>query len=134
MRNARNLGGGVGNGLRWLRRGWVRWGEAPARTSGYQSVLSLRGASLGAHGVMPAAVPSIRGKALCGVGAGLLSWFVPLALAGEVTAQARAEQDAALAAAGGKVPRRRVRVLPPQVALYFTLALCLSASLPYCEV
>jgi hypothetical protein len=63
-----------------------------------------------------------------------LSWFVPRALAEEVTAQARAEQDAALAAAGQRVPRRRVRLLPPWLALYFTLALCLLASLPYQEV
>ena len=75
---------------------------------------------------MPAARPS--------TGCGVLCWFVPPALAGEVTAQARAEQDAALAAAGKGVPRRRVRLLPPAVALYFTLALCLSASLPYREV
>src|SRR5580698_4996967 len=56
---------------------------------------------------MPAARPSSR----CGV----LSWFVPPALAGE------------------KVPRRRARLLPPWLSVYFTLALCLLARLPYQE-
>lgn len=69
-----------------------------------------------------------------GIGAGVLSWFVPPGLADEVAAQARAEADAALAAAGGKAPRRRVRSLPGRVTVYFTLAMCLSASLPYQEV
>jgi hypothetical protein len=72
---------------------------------------------------MPAARPSGR----CGV----LSWFVPPGLADEVIAQARAERDALLAAAGEMVPRRRVRLLPPWLAVYFTLALCLLARLPY---
>ena len=36
-----------------------------------------------------------------------------------------------LAAAGEKVPRRRARLLPPWLAVYFTLALCLLARLPY---
>jgi hypothetical protein len=67
-------------------------------------------------------------------GAGLLSWFVPPGLADEVAAQARAERDAALAASGAKAPRLRARLLPPRLALYFTLALCLSAHLPYQEV
>jgi Transposase DDE domain/Insertion element 4 transposase N-terminal len=81
---------------------------------------------VGSHAVMPAArLPG---------GPGVLSWFVPPGLADEVAAQAAAERDAALAAAGEKVPRRRVRLLPPRVALYFTLALCLSARLPYREV
>src|ERR1022692_4438462 len=41
------------------------------------------------------------------------------------------ERDAVLAAAGGKVPRRRAQLLPPWLAVYFTLALCLLACLPY---
>ena len=64
-------------------------------------------------------------------GCGILSWFVPPALAGEVAREAAAERDAALAAAGEKVPRRRARLLPPWLAVYFTLALCLLARLPY---
>jgi Insertion element 4 transposase N-terminal len=78
---------------------------------------------LGAHAVMSAARPSS--------GSGILSWFVPPALAAEVAREAAAERDALLAAAGGKVPRRRARLLPPQLAVYFTLALCLLARLPY---
>jgi hypothetical protein len=74
---------------------------------------------------MPAARPWSR----CGI----LSWFVPPALAGEVAREAAAERDAALAAAGEKVPRRRARLLPPSLAVYFTLALCLLADLPYQE-
>ena len=74
---------------------------------------------------MPAARPSGR--------YGILSWFVPPALAGEVAREAAAERDAALAAAGEKVPRRRARLLPPWLAVYFTLALCLLARLPYQE-
>jgi hypothetical protein len=67
-------------------------------------------------------------------GCGILSWFVPAALAGEVAREAAAERDAALAAAGAKVPRRRARLLPPGLAVYFTLALCLLARLPYQDV
>ena len=78
---------------------------------------------MGAHAVMPAARPSS--------GCGILSWFVPPALAGEVAREAAAERDAVLAAAGEKVPRRRARLLPPWLAVYFTLALCLLARLPY---
>ncbi len=78
---------------------------------------------MGAHAVMPAARPSS--------GCGILSWFVPPALAGEVAREAAAERDALLAAAGEKVPRRRARLLPPWLAVYFTLALCLLARLPY---
>jgi len=44
-------------------------------------------------------------------GCGILSWFVPPALAGEVAREAAAERDAALAAAGEKVPQRRARLL-----------------------
>jgi hypothetical protein len=75
---------------------------------------------------MPAARPSGRH--------GILSWFVPPALAGEVAREAAAERDPALAAAGEKVPRRRARLLPPWLAVYFTLALCLLARLPYQDV
>ena len=81
---------------------------------------------MGAHAVMPAARPP--------GGCGILSWFVPPALAGQVAREAAAERDAALAAAGEKVPRRRARLLPPWLAVYFTLALCLLARLPYQEV
>lgn len=81
---------------------------------------------MAAHAVMPAARPSS--------GCGILSWFVPPALAGEVAREAAAERDAALAAAGEKVPRRRARLLPPWLAVYFTLALCLLARLPYQDV
>jgi len=81
---------------------------------------------LGAHAVMPAARPSS--------GYGVLSWFVPPALAAEVAREAAAERDAVLAAAGEKVPRRRARLLPPWLAVYFTLALCLLARLPYQDV
>ena len=63
----------------------------------------------------------------------MLSWFAPPALAGEVAREAAAERDALLAAAGEKVPRRRARLLPPWLAVYFTLALCLLARLPYPE-
>ena len=80
---------------------------------------------------MRAGLPSMRGTAVPWAGAGLLSWFVPPALADEVAREAAAERDAALAAAGEKVPRRRVRLLPPWLAVYFTLALCLLARLPY---
>jgi hypothetical protein len=80
---------------------------------------------------MHAGLPSMRGKAPPWAGAGLLSWFVPPVLAGEVAREAAAERDAALAAAGEKVPRRRDRLLPPWLAVYFTLALCLLARLPY---
>ena len=78
---------------------------------------------MGAHAAMPAAGRS--------GGCGILSWFVPPALAGEVAREAAAERDAVLAAAGEKVPRRRARLLPPWLAVYFTLALCLLARLPY---
>jgi hypothetical protein len=64
---------------------------------------------------MPAARPS--------GGRGILSWFVPPVLADEVAREAAAERDAVLAAAGDKVPRRRARLLPPWLAVYFTLAL-----------
>jgi hypothetical protein len=80
---------------------------------------------------MPAGLPSTRGKALPWAGAGLVSWFVPPVLAGEVAREAAAERDAVLAAAGSKVPRRRARLLPPWLAVYVTLALCLLARLPY---
>jgi hypothetical protein len=86
---------------------------------------------LAVHAAMPAGLPSTRGKALPWAGAGVLSWFVPPVLAGEVAREAAAERDAALAAAGEKVPRRRARLLPPWLAVYFTLALCLLARLPY---
>ena len=64
-------------------------------------------------------------------GAGSCPGSCRLALAGEVAREAAAERDALLAAAGEKVPRRRARLLPPWLAVYFTLALCLLARLPY---
>jgi hypothetical protein len=75
-------------------------------------------------------MPAARLPGRCGI----LSWFVPPALAGEVAREAAAERDALLAAAGEKVPRRRARLLPPRLAVYFTLALCLLARLPYQDV
>lgn len=78
--------------------------------------------------------PSTRGRALAGIGAGVLSWFVPPGLADEVTARARAERDAVLAAAGEKVSRARFRSLPARVGVYFTLGLCLYSHLPYARV
>src|ERR1039458_10567730 len=80
---------------------------------------------------MPAWLPSTRGKAPPWAGAGLLSWFVPPVLAAEMAREAAAERDAVLAAAGGKVPRRRARLLPPWLAVYFTLGLCLLGCPPY---
>jgi hypothetical protein len=76
----------------------------------------------------------MRGRALAGIGAGVLSWFVPPGLADEVTAQARAERDAVLAAAGQKVPCPRFRSLPARLGVYFTLGLCLYSHLPYARV
>ena len=78
--------------------------------------------------------PSVRGRALAGIGAGVVSWLVPAALADEVTAAARAEADAALAAAGEKVPRRRFRSLPPRLGVYLVLGLCLHSHLPCRQV
>jgi Insertion element 4 transposase N-terminal len=71
-------------------------------------------------------MPAARPSSACGI----LSWFVPPALAGEVAREAAAERDALLAAAGEKAPRRRDRLLPPWLAVYFTPALCLLARLP----
>jgi hypothetical protein len=64
----------------------------------------------------------------------VLSWFVPPGLADEVTAQARAERDAVLAAAGQKVPRPRFRSLPARLGVYFVLGLCLYSHLPCAQV
>jgi hypothetical protein len=66
-----------------MSRGGMRWGDAPARTGDHHTVLSLQGASSGAHAGMPAALPS----SACGV----LSWFVPPARAGEVAREAPAD-------------------------------------------
>lgn len=76
----------------------------------------------------------MRGRALAGIGAGVVSWLVPAALADEVTAAARAEADAALAAAGERVPRRRFRSLPPRLGVYLVLGLCLHSHLPCRQV
>jgi hypothetical protein len=56
---------------------------------------------------------------------------VPPGLVSEVAAQAQAEADEAAAAAGGRVPRRRLRVLPPAFGVHVVLGLCLSSHLPY---
>lgn len=76
----------------------------------------------------------MRGRALAGIGAGAVSWLVPASLADEVTAAARAEADAALAAAGERVPRRRFRALPPRLGVYLVLGLCLYSHLPCRQV
>jgi Insertion element 4 transposase N-terminal/Transposase DDE domain len=76
----------------------------------------------------------MRGRALAGIGAGAVSWLVPASLADEVTDRARAEADAALAAAGERVPRRRFRALPPRLGVYFLLGLCLYSHLPCRQV
>jgi hypothetical protein len=103
----------------------VTQGETPARTGDYHTVLSVQGASLGAHAVMPAARPSS--------GCGILSWFVPPALAGEVAREAAAERDAVLAAAGEKVPRGgpgcSLRGWPSKDAPPFLTALTMSTAL-----
>jgi hypothetical protein len=52
---------------------------------------------------------------------------VPPGLADEVLAQARAES----AAGGGAPPRRRDRLLPGRLGVYFVLGLCLWSHLPY---
>jgi Transposase DDE domain/Insertion element 4 transposase N-terminal len=72
-----------------------------------------------------------RGEILARCGAGLLSWFVPPGLVAQVTAQARAESDAAIAAAGGTPARPRVRALPPVFGVYVVLGLCLTSSLSH---
>jgi hypothetical protein len=76
----------------------------------------------------------MRGRALAGIGAGAVSWLVPASLADEVTAAARAEADAALSAAGERVPRRRFRALPPRLGVYLVLGLCLYSHLPCQQV
>ena len=72
-------------------------------------------------GWLPCALPRFVPAARLGV----LSWLVPPGLAGEVLDAARAE---AAEAAG---PARRLRLLPPLLGVYFTLALCLFSHLPY---
>jgi hypothetical protein len=76
----------------------------------------------------------MRGEVLAGVGAGLVSWFVPPGLVDEVTAEARAAADAQVLAAGGRVRRQRLRALPPRLGVYFVLGLCLFSQLPYRDV
>jgi hypothetical protein len=71
----------------------------------------------------------MRGKALAGVGAGVLSRVVPPGLVDEVLAEA-----GEAAAAGGRVRGQRFRALPGRVAVYFVLGLCLYSHLPYAEV
>ena len=60
-----------------------------------------------------------------GAGLGVLAWLVPPGLAREVVEAARA---------GPAPPARRLRLLPPLLGVYFTLALCLFSSLPYRDV
>jgi len=66
-----------------------------------------------------------------GSGLGVLAWLVPPGLAREVLGAARAE---AAEAAGPAAPARRLRLLPPLLGVYFTLALCLFSDLPYRDV
>jgi Transposase DDE domain/Insertion element 4 transposase N-terminal len=66
-----------------------------------------------------------------GCGLGVLAWLVPPGLAREVLGAARAE---AAEAAGPAAPARRLRLLPPLLGVYFTLALCLFSYLPYRDV
>jgi hypothetical protein len=63
-----------------------------------------------------------------GAGLGVLAWLVPAGLAGEVLRAARSEEAGA---AGPALPARRLRLLPPLLGVYFTLALCLFSYLPY---
>jgi len=65
-----------------------------------------------------------------GAGLGVLAWLVPPGLAREVLGAARAEA----AEAAGPAPARRLRLLPPLLGVYFTLALCLFSHLPYRDV
>ena len=65
-----------------------------------------------------------------GAGLGVLAWLVPPGLAREVLGAARAEA----AGAAGPAPARRLRLLPPLLGVYFTLALCLFSQLPYRDV
>jgi hypothetical protein len=60
----------------------------------------------------------------------VLAWLVPPGLAREVLGAARAEA----AGAAGPAPARRLRLLPPLLGVYFTLALCLFSHLPYRDV
>jgi hypothetical protein len=76
----------------------------------------------------------MRGTVLAGIGAGLVSWFVPPGLVDEVIAEARAAADAEVVAAGGTLRVRRLRALPPRLGVYFVLGLCLSSQLPYRDV
>jgi hypothetical protein len=66
-----------------------------------------------------------------GAGLGVLAWLVPPGLAREVLGAARAE---AAQAGGPAAPARRLRLLPPLLGVYFTLALCLFSCLPYRDV
>ena len=63
-----------------------------------------------------------------GAGLGVLAWLVPPDLAREVLEAARR------GAAGPALPARRLRLLPPLLGMYFTLALCLFSHLPYRDV
>jgi len=76
----------------------------------------------------------MRGKVLAGIGAGLVSWFVPPGLVDEVLAEARAAAGAQVVAAGGTVRGQRLRALPPRLGVYFVLGLCLFSQLPYRDV
>ena len=77
---------------------------------------------------------STLGRVLAGAGCGVVSWLVPPGLADEVTARARAEAAAAAAGAGQEPRRRRFRVLPDRLGVYFVLGLCLYSHLPYGQV
>jgi len=74
---------------------------------------------------------STLGMVLSGARAGVLSRWVTPELADAVTAQARAESDAAVLAAGEDPRRERFRALPARLGVYFVLGLCLYSGLPY---
>jgi hypothetical protein len=78
--------------------------------------------------------PSARGRALAGVGVGVLSRFVPPGLVDEVVAEAREMAAGEIAAGCGRPGGQRFRALPGRVSAYFVLGLCLYSHLPYAAV
>jgi len=84
-----------------------------------------------ARGSLGSSTPS---GVLPGVRCGVVSWLVPPGLADEVAAQARAESLEAAALQGRELPRRRDRLLPARLGVYFVLGLCLYSRLPYGQV
>ncbi len=84
-------------------------------------IRSAAGASLAVHGATCGWWSSTRGKALSGVGVGVLSRVVPAGLVDEVLA-------------GAGLPAGRQRALPGRLVVLFVLGLCLFSDLPYGEV